>query len=175
MQMSKTKSELNDIEACSIFIKFPFLSQELKEITSSHKSHDEINFLLTLKHVAQSHKERMVCQTKDFFLCLDILKHLLFDDLILAQLFHGKPFPRVLLLHQAHFPVGALPKKLYFFKVFESHIFINFRKDFHWKRLSCIFLQILFPRDMLIQVLLSCEYLQFCSFYCLVLNLDILD
>ena len=59
--MTKRKGNLDCIEPCIVFRESSDLAQVHKQLSASHKTHDEEDLLIGLEHVTHSNQKGMIC------------------------------------------------------------------------------------------------------------------
>lgn len=80
VQVTQRHRDLDGVELSSLFRESGNLAQVHEELTTTHESHDEKDFLFSLEDVAHAHQERMVSLKQDVFLELCRLNLVVLDD-----------------------------------------------------------------------------------------------
>lgn len=123
--MANREGYLGSIELCSFFRESSAVPQMHEEFSTSHKSHDEEDLLLSLENVMHANKERVVCLHQDIFLKLSALNLIIIDDDIFPQRFHSIYLFASFLLNQKHFTEASSSNNFLDQEILKSDLFIS--------------------------------------------------
>mmetsp|Transcript_94264 Transcript_94264/g.129853 ORF Transcript_94264/g.129853 Transcript_94264/m.129853 type:complete len:307 (-) Transcript_94264:476-1396(-) len=125
MQVTECDGNLDGVETSSLFGESACRTQVSKELTTSDKSHNKEDLLISLEHVVHTNEERMIGLQKNILLKLCALNLVIIDNNILSKTLHGINFTRlVFLLDKEYLAETSSTNNFKQVKVSQCHIFV---------------------------------------------------